>query len=70
MFIYLFLLLRASELFTKILNYSSANQVKRFAAEVTHDQVALSGMRFFHVTRKLVMSVRHPSAACIVNMEV
>lgn len=32
-------------------------QVKRFCEEVTTDTVALSGMQFFYLTRKLVLSV-------------
>ncbi len=32
-------------------------QVKRFCDEVTTDTVALSGMKFFFLTRKLVLSV-------------
>lgn len=32
-------------------------QIKRFSGEVTRDVVALSGMRFFHLTRTLVLSV-------------
>lgn len=32
-------------------------QLKRFYSEVTRDVVALSGMRFFHLTRTLVLSV-------------
>lgn len=31
--------------------------MKRFSDEVTYDVVALSGMKFFHITRKLVLSV-------------
>lgn len=33
-------------------------EVKRFSDEVTNDIVALSGMKFFHLTRNLVLSVR------------
>lgn len=33
------------------------SQLKRFSSEVTRDVVALSGMRFFHLTRTLVLSV-------------
>ncbi|BFF98554.1 uncharacterized protein DMAD_06693 [Drosophila madeirensis] len=32
-------------------------EVKRFSEEVISDEVALSGMKFFHLTRKLVLSV-------------
>ncbi|XP_073836402.1 gustatory receptor for sugar taste 64f-like isoform X1 [Musca autumnalis] len=32
-------------------------EVKRFALEISSDLVALSGMKFFHLTRKLVLSV-------------
>lgn len=32
-------------------------EVKRFAEEISSDMVALSGMKFFHLTRKLVLSV-------------
>lgn len=32
-------------------------EVKRFSDEVTNDTVALSGMKFFYLTRKLVLSV-------------
>lgn len=32
-------------------------QLKRFSEEVTTDVVALSGMKFFHLTRGLVLSV-------------
>ncbi|XP_033242684.1 gustatory receptor for sugar taste 64f isoform X1 [Drosophila miranda] len=32
-------------------------EVKRFSEEVINDEVALSGMKFFHLTRKLVLSV-------------
>uniref|UniRef100_A0A1I8MLZ4 Gustatory receptor n=1 Tax=Musca domestica TaxID=7370 RepID=A0A1I8MLZ4_MUSDO len=32
-------------------------EVKRFASEISSDLVALSGMKFFHLTRKLVLSV-------------
>lgn len=33
------------------------NQTKRFSEEVTNDTVALSGMKFFYLTRGLVLSV-------------
>lgn len=32
-------------------------KVKRFSDEVAYDIIALSGMKFFHITRKLVLSV-------------
>ncbi|KAM7355981.1 gustatory receptor 64f isoform 3-T3 [Cochliomyia hominivorax] len=32
-------------------------EVKRFEEEISNDLVALSGMKFFHLTRKLVLSV-------------
>ncbi|KAI8118769.1 Gustatory receptor for sugar taste 64f [Lucilia cuprina] len=32
-------------------------EVKRFAEEISNDLIALSGMKFFHLTRKLVLSV-------------
>ncbi|EDW79897.2 uncharacterized protein Dwil_GK17771 [Drosophila willistoni] len=32
-------------------------EVKRFSEEIASDMVALSGMKFFHLTRKLVLSV-------------
>lgn len=32
-------------------------ETKRFSDEVSHDTVALTGMKFFHITRKLVLSV-------------
>ncbi|XP_022221834.2 gustatory receptor for sugar taste 64f [Drosophila obscura] len=32
-------------------------EVKRFSEEIISDEVALSGMKFFHLTRKLVLSV-------------
>lgn len=32
-------------------------EVKRFSDEISSDLVALSGMKFFHLTRKLVLSV-------------
>ncbi|XP_032290821.1 gustatory receptor for sugar taste 64f isoform X2 [Drosophila virilis] len=32
-------------------------EVKRFAEEISSDMVALSGMKFFHLTRKLVLSI-------------
>lgn len=32
-------------------------EAKRFAEEITSDLVALSGMKFFYLTRKLVLSV-------------
>lgn len=32
-------------------------EAKRFAEEINNDLVALSGMKFFHLTRKLVLSV-------------
>lgn len=37
-------------------------EVRRFSEEVVNDTVALSGMRFFFLTRKLILSV---SAYCI-----
>ncbi|KAH8371100.1 hypothetical protein KR093_006246 [Drosophila rubida] len=36
---------------------SWCSETKRFAEEITSDLVALSGMKFFHLTRKLVLSV-------------
>lgn len=32
-------------------------QIKRFVEEVSNDTIALSGMKFFFLTRKLVLSV-------------
>lgn len=32
-------------------------ELKRFTSEVSRDVIALSGMRFFHLTRTLVLSV-------------
>lgn len=32
-------------------------EAKRFSDEVSHDTVALTGMKFFYITRKLVLSV-------------
>lgn len=32
-------------------------EVKRFCEEVTYDVVALTGLNFFNLTRKLVLSV-------------
>lgn len=32
-------------------------EVRRFEEEISNDLVALSGMKFFHLTRKLVLSV-------------
>lgn len=43
--------------FIKIYIFTWFIQVKRFCEEVTTDVVALSGMRFFYLTRKLVLSV-------------
>lgn len=40
-----------------IMSLSRSKQVKRFSDEVTYDVVGLSGMKFFHITRKLVLSV-------------
>jgi len=36
---------------------SSREQIKRFTEEVHHDVIALSGKKFFFLTRKLVLSV-------------
>lgn len=38
--------------------YYPCPQIKRFFNEVTNEEVALSGMQFFHITRKLVLSVK------------
>ncbi|XP_031638769.1 gustatory receptor for sugar taste 64f-like [Contarinia nasturtii] len=37
--------------------YSWNNETKRFYEEVSNDTIALSGMRFFFLTRKLILSV-------------
>jgi len=39
-------------------------EVKRFTEEVISDEVALTGMKFFHLTRKLVLSVRLHKYEC------
>lgn len=40
-----------------VVHFVWGDQVKRFSDEVTYDVVALTGMKFFHITRKLVLSV-------------
>lgn len=42
-------------------------EVRRFSDEVTNDVVALSGMKFFYLTRKLVLSV---SFCCAISIDV
>lgn len=43
-------------------------EVKRFAEEISSDLVALSGMKFFHLTRKLVLSVSRELFCQIVSL--
>lgn len=45
-------------------------EAKRFAEEITSDLVALSGMKFFYLTRKLVLSVSalHESTLLITSL--
>ncbi|KAH8386167.1 hypothetical protein KR200_002103 [Drosophila serrata] len=38
-------------------------EVKRFTEEVISDEVALTGMKFFHLTRKLVLSVSNSDSS-------
>lgn len=45
---------------------NSISQVKRFNGEVSSDMVALTGLRFFFITRKLMLSV----AAKVITYEI
>lgn len=45
------------EVFRAVPRESWCIEVKRFSDEVTNDTVALSGMKFFYLTRGLVLSV-------------
>lgn len=44
--------------------YSWCFEAKRFSDEVSHDTVALTGMKFFYITRKLVLSVSARNFFC------
>lgn len=48
---------RPIETFRAVPRESWCLEVKRFAEEVTNDVVALSGMKFFYLTRSLVLKV-------------
>ncbi|XP_070501249.1 gustatory receptor for sugar taste 64f-like [Chironomus tepperi] len=45
------------EVFRSVCREDWCIEVKRFNEEVAHDTIALSGMKFFYLTRKLVLSV-------------
>ena len=45
------------EIFRSVPRESWCLEVKRFLEEVTIDTIALSGMKFFYLTRPLVLSV-------------
>jgi len=45
------------EVFRAVPTKGWCEEVKRFNDEVANDTVALSGMQFFHLTRKFVLSV-------------
>lgn len=45
------------EVFRSVCREDWCVEVKRFNEEVAHDTIALSGMKFFYLTRKLVLSV-------------
>lgn len=48
---------RPLEVFRAVSRSGWCNEVKRFNEEVAYDDVALSGMKFFNLTRQLVLSV-------------
>lgn len=45
------------EVFRAVSRHDWCIEVKRFNEEVANDVIALSGMKFFNLTRKLVLSV-------------
>lgn len=45
------------EVFRSITREGWCLEAKRFCEEVTNDVVSLTGMNFFHLTRRLVLSV-------------
>lgn len=45
------------EVFRAVSRHDWGVEVKRFNEEVAYDMIALSGMKFFYLTRKLVLSV-------------
>lgn len=45
------------DVFRAVSRYEWGIEVKRFNEEVANDTVALSGMKFFYLTRNLVLSV-------------
>lgn len=45
------------EVFRAVSRHEWGVEVKRFNEEVANDMIALSGMKFFYLTRKLVLSV-------------
>lgn len=57
---------RPLEVFRTVARSDWCTEVKRFNEEVANDVIALSGMKFFYLTRKLVLSV----AGTIVTYEV
>lgn len=48
------------EVLRAVPHYSWCLEVRRFCEEVVNSTVALSGMRFFFLTRKLILSVSFP----------
>jgi gustatory receptor len=48
---------RPLEVFRAVSREDWCMEVKRFNEEVANDSIALSGMKFFQLTRKLVLSV-------------
>lgn len=45
------------EVLRAVPHYSWCMEVRRFSEEVVNNTVALTGMRFFYLTRKLILSV-------------
>ena len=45
------------EVFRAVSRHGWCPEVKRFNEEVANDMIALSGMKFFYLTRNLVLSV-------------
>lgn len=48
---------RPIQVFRAVPRESWCTEVKRFSEDVTNDTIALTGMKFFYLTRSLVLSV-------------
>lgn len=51
-----------------VTRYSWCTEVERFIEEVVHGTISLTGMRFFFLTRKLILSVSNHTEDAFMNI--